>query len=398
MIDNDVDIFLGLDVGKTHHYACALNRQGDVVLARPLPNDEAKLVTLYHELQRHGRVLVVVDQPATIGALAVAVAQHLSIAVGYLPGLKMRRLADLHPGKAKTDAKDAYIIAHSALRLPQTLRALSIDEETEAALVMLTGFDLDLARQINQVANRIRGLFTQFHPALEAVIGPRLEHDAILEVLAYWPTPTQLAKAGRGRIAAKLKKHGARRHQAWADDICQALKKQHVVVTGTDAAAHVLPHLARQLIQLHEQRNDVATQVEALVADHPLCPVLTSMPGVGIKTAAIFIAETSGKHFANAAALASYAGLTPNTRQSGSSIRSETVNHAGNKRLKRALFLSAFSVMSKDPESAIYYQRKRAQGKRHNQAIIALAHRRVTVLYAMLRDGTYYQPTQPRAA
>ena len=50
------------------------------------------------------------------------------------------------------------------------------------------------------------------------------------------------------------------------------------------------------------------------------------------------------------------------------------------------------------PPSRAYYDRKRAQGKRHNQALIALARRRTDVLYAMLRDGTLYQdPTAPPA-
>lgn len=121
-------------------------------------------------------------------------------------------------------------------------------------------------------------------------------------------------------------------------------------------------------------------------------------PTLRKKTAATIIVEISGKHFASAAALASYARLTPNTRQSGRSIRSETVSHGGNKRLKRALYLSAFSVICTDSESARYYQRKRAQGKRHNQAIIALAHRRLNVMYAKLKDGTHYQPPVPQAA
>ena len=115
---------------------------------------------------------MVVDQPATIGALAVAVAQDMGITVGYLPGLSMRRIADLTPGSARTDAKDAAVIAQAARTMPHTLRAISTSDEEAAALSMLTGFDLDLARQVNQTANRIRGLYTQIHPALEAVLGP----------------------------------------------------------------------------------------------------------------------------------------------------------------------------------------------------------------------------------
>ena len=398
MITTDIEIFLGLDVGKTDHWACAVTKDGTKIWNKTLPNDEAKLTAVYQKLLAQGHVLVVVDQPATIGALAVAVAQHLGIPVAYLPGLSMRRIADMYPGTAKTDEKDAFIIADAARTMPHTLRSIQVSDEEEATLGMLTGFDLDLARQITQTSNRIRGLFTQIHPPLERVIGPWLEHDAVLEVLATWPTPAQLKHAGKARIDSKLKKQGARRHTAWASAIMDALDEQTVVVVGTDAAGLVLPHLARQMISLHAQRVDVATHLEVMVEAHPLYPVLTSMPGVAVRTAAIIIAETSGKTFASAASLSSYAGLAPNTRQSGTSIKSERVSHSGNKRLKRALFLSAFASIRFDPTSRDYYDRKRAQGKRHNQALIALAHRRLTVLFAMIRDGSLYDVPELKIA
>lgn len=50
------------------------------------------------------------------------------------------------------------------------------------------------------------------------------------------------------------------------------------------------------------------------------------------------------------------------------------------------------------PESRAYYDRKRREGKRHVAALIALARRRIDVLFAMLRDGTSYQPPTPTAA
>lgn len=101
--------------------------------------------------------------------------------------------------------------------------------------------------------------------------GPGRAHDAILEVIAAWPTPADLKRAGRTRIDAKLKAHGCRRHTTWAGQIVSALEHQTVVVAGTDAAATVLPHLARQLISLHAQRADVAAQVEALAGGPPSC-------------------------------------------------------------------------------------------------------------------------------
>ena len=100
MIENydSVDVFIGVDVGKGEHHAVALDRAGKQLFDKALPNEEAKLRDLIGQFKERGRVLFVVDQPATIGALPIAVAQAENVLVGYLPGLAMRRIADLHAG------------------------------------------------------------------------------------------------------------------------------------------------------------------------------------------------------------------------------------------------------------------------------------------------------------
>jgi transposase len=393
----NVDVFIGLDVGKGEHHAVALDRSGKKLLDRALPNDEARIREILAELEHHGRILVAVDQPATIGALPVAVAQAAGTIVGYLPGLAMRRIADLHPGEAKTDARDAFIIADAARTMPHTLRSVQLSDEQIAELSMLCGFDDDLAKQATATSNRIRGLLTQIHPALERVLGPRLDHPAVLDLLRTWPTPEALRHAGRRRIANRLAKLAPRMGERLAEDIIEALGKQTVTVVGTNAATIVLPELAGMLARIHEGRATVYVQVEALVEAHPLHPVLMSLPAVGIRTAARILTEVAGKDFPTAGHLASYAGLTPVTWRSGSSIRGDRASRRGNKVLKRTLYLSAFAAL-KDPLSRAYYDRKRAEGKRHNQALIALARRRCDTLYAMLRDGTLYQAKSPAAA
>ena len=92
-------VFVGLDAGKSDHHAVAVTAAGKTVYNKALPNDEARLRAILEELATaHGPVLIVVDQPGTIGALPVAVAQAMeSVTVAYLPGLAMRRIADLHP-------------------------------------------------------------------------------------------------------------------------------------------------------------------------------------------------------------------------------------------------------------------------------------------------------------
>jgi transposase len=396
MIQNygHVDVFIGVDVGKSEHHAFALDRTGKSLYDKALPNDEAKLRTLIRSLKTHGQVLLVVDQPETVGALPIAVAYAEGVLVGYLPGLAMRRIADLHAGEAKTDARDAAIIAEAARTLPHALRPVRLEDEQVAELSMLCGFDDDIVGQMTATSNRIRGLLMQIHPALERVLGPHLGHPAVVDLLRHYPTPAALKAAGKTRVGTRLLKLAPRMGRRLAEEIFQALSEQSVIVGGTHATGAVLPGLAEQLQTLRRHRDEIAAEVKTLVEANPLEAIITSMPGVGLRTAARVITEVSGKEFASADHLASYAGLAPVTRRSGSSIRGEHPSRRGNKALKRALFLSAFAALS-DPVSRTYYDRKIAQGKRHNQALIALARRRCDVLYAMLRDGVLYENKTP---
>ncbi|AIL35447.1 IS110 family transposase [Shigella flexneri] len=392
-----VQVFIGVDVGKDTHHAVAINRSGKRLFDKALPNDENKLRSLISDLKQHGQILLVVDQPATIGALPVAVARSEGVLVGYLPGLAMRRIADLHAGEAKTDARNAAIIAEAARTLPHALRTLKLADEQIAELSMLCGFDDDLAGGGGGTDNAGQQPYSAglLDPDTSGdrtrVLGPRLEHPAVLDLLQRYPSPEKLASLGEKKLAAQLCKLAPRLGKRLAADIAQALAEQTVVVPGTNAAAVVLPRLALQLITLRKQRDEVALEVEQRVLAHPLYPVLTSMPGVGVRTAARLLTEVACRAFASAAHLAAYAGLAPVTRRSGSSIRGEHPSRRGNKALKRALFLSAFTAL-RDPLSRAYYTRKMSQGKRHNQALIALARRRCDVLFAMMRDGTFYTP------
>ncbi|GAA2682368.1 Transposase [Actinosynnema pretiosum] len=114
--------------------------------------------------------------------------------VAYLPGLAMRRIADPYPGRAETDARDAFVIADAARGLPHTLRPVDVSDEALAELDVLVGFDDDLAGEATRIANRIRGLLTGVHPALERAIGPRIAHPAVLELLSRCGGPTGIAK------------------------------------------------------------------------------------------------------------------------------------------------------------------------------------------------------------
>lgn len=121
------------------------------------------------------------------------------------------------------------------------------------------------------------------------------------------------------------------------------------MIPGTASFGRVIAGLARQLLIARDERDSIAAQLTTRLEAHPLAEVLTSMPGVGVRTAiTVLVRGGDSTAFPTAAHLAAYAGLAPVTRRSGSSIRGESASRRGNKPLKRAPYLSAFASL-RDP-------------------------------------------------
>ena len=109
--------YLGIDVGKSSHSACALDAGGGVAFRAELANRPDDIDRL---LERAGSgALVVVDQKRNIGALVLARAHAHGNPCAYLPGYAEKQARGMFPGTAKTDAIDAEVIARTALGVPR---------------------------------------------------------------------------------------------------------------------------------------------------------------------------------------------------------------------------------------------------------------------------------------
>ena len=143
---------------------------------------------------------------------------------------------------------------------------------------------------------------------------------------------------------------------------------------------------------------DLDRRLGELLAKTPAARIVRTMPGMGVVFTAEFLAEIGDlKRFVSADALAAAAGVAPVLRASGATSYRRRARR-GNKVLKRVLYRSAFSCISHHERSEAFYRKKRAEGKGHHQAVIALARRRVNVLWAMLRDGQTYSERPSKAA
>ncbi|QYA27255.1 IS110 family transposase [Gramella sp. MT6] len=153
--------------------------------------------------------------------------------------------------------------------------------------------------------------------------------------------------------------------------------------------------LTRMLKQLEKELTQLESKLESLVSETQKDQLeqLTSIPGMGKKTAMLLIVITDGfSSFENARQLCCYSGLTPTIRQSGTSVRGRSrISKVGNRKLRNLLFLCSFTACKHNKACSELYERIVEQGKSKKLALIAVCNKLLKQAFAIAKSGTYYQ-------
>lgn len=395
---SEIRVFVGVDMAKGEHFAQAITTEGVELFSRAVRNDQAALEKMLTDATAVGPVAVVIDMTSAGAQLLLGVMAQHQVPVAYVSGLVMRRAADLYAGAAKTDPRDAWVLADYARRNPDRLQWTEISDELLVRLRVLNGHDTDLAGDANRTINRCRDALMALSPALERVLGQRLTQPGVRDLLTKWSTPTTLATAGRTKIRNAIRKRSPRLATTLTTKIMAALEAQTVTLPAETTWGEVITNLITDLERTQTRRRQLTAKIEEAFLDHPLGQVLNTLPGFGPRTGARTLAEIGNPYrFKNGSRLAAYAGLAPVNHRSGRSINRTSQHRGGNHRLKNAMFLAAFVASQHDPTAKAYYQRKRTEGKHHNAAVICVARRRCDLILAMLKNQTPYNPTHPNS-
>ncbi|MDT0399831.1 MULTISPECIES: IS110 family transposase [Streptomyces] len=392
------EIWAGVDIGKTHHHCVVINADGERLLSRRVLNDETELLQLIGDvLEISTDVLWAVDLNHGGAALLIGLLLSHGQPMAYLTGLAVHRASATYKGEGKTDAKDAFVIADQA-RVRRDLGLLRPGDEIAIDLRTLTTRRLDVVFDRTRQINRLRAQLLEIFPALERSL--ELTNKGPVMLLTGYQTPAAIRRAGAKRIETWLKNRKVRGAAALAKTAVEAAQAQLTALPGETLAAAMVVRLAKGVMSLDEEIAELDALIEAKFREHPHAEVIRSLPGMGPKLGAEFIAATGGDMdaFGSADRLAGFAGLAPRPRDSGrvsGNLRRPRRYHRG---LLRSMYLSAMVSTTTCPASKAYYQRKRSEGKGHKQALLALARRRLNVLWAMIRDGQCYQGSPPVTA
>lgn len=182
------------------------------------------------------------------------------------------------------------------------------------------------------------------------------------------------------------------------EDLQHLLVEEKNRLSAPGSSQQVKDSIQRTIAALEGEMNALQRQVKEHIEGHPLlkerCNLLTSIPGVGLDTAASLLGELSHiDTFQSARQLAAYFGLTPFQRQSGSSIRGRPrLSKAGRSRLRKLLFFPALAASRYNPLIRPFYHRLLAAGKPKMLALAASMRKLLHIVFGVLKHNTPFLP------
>jgi transposase len=295
----------------------------------------------------------------------------------------------------KTDAKDARIIADQA-RMRADLQPVRSGDQISAELRMLTSRRTDLVYDRVRAINRLRALMVEVLPGLGS--GLRLLQEGRADRGVRLPDAGGDPPDWGHSVSVLVEKRLCRGSTLLARKAVEAANAQRTALLTEAVAARLVAQLAEQIAAIDVEIARLDEQISERVDQHPDAPMLLSMPGFGpvsqrpsSPTPAVTCTHSRPSTVSRASPASPQRHATP--AGSAATTTAQTIQ----RRLMRTCYLAALASLKNSPSSRGFYERKRVEGKSHKQALIALARRRLTVLWAMLRDRTTYEEPPPPA-
>jgi transposase len=393
-------LFIGDDWAEAHHDVELQDAQGRRLARRRLPEGVAGIAGLHALIADHlgddepDTVVVGIETDRGPWVQALLAAGYQVYAVNPLSAARYRQ-RHVTSG-AKSDPGDAKVLADLVRTDRQHHRPVAGDTELAEAVKALARAHQNLIWTRHRQANQLRSTLREFYPGALAAFDEVTGRDA-LAVLQIAPTPTRGRTLSRSKIASAVRRAGRQRNiEVRAERIQAALREPQLAAAPMVEAAfgHTVTALVAVLAELSRQIDALEQELSAHFDRHPDAEILHSQPGLGPVLAARVLAEFGDDptRFADARARRNYAATSPITRASGTR-RVVLARIAANKRLRDALYLQAFTAISRSLGARAYYDAHRARGHTHHQALRALANRLVGILHGCLRHRVRYDET-----
>lgn len=402
-MNDDFQLFVGVDWASEEHEVCALDASGAQVDARPFKHSGdglAELCTWLCAKADPRSIAIAIEVPH--GAVVETLLER-GFAVFSINPKQLDRFRDRFTmAGAKDDRRDALVLGDSLRTDMHLFRRLAQQPARIIELREWSRIHDELQAERGGIVNQMRAQLARYFPAFVEVVRDPGE-DWAIALFASIPSHEAAVRAQPVRIAKLLKDHRIRR--LTAQQLLEALRATPVHSapgTGSAAAAH-LRLLGERARLLNRQLKDVRKQLQSALdqlsdgadegneLEQRDATIIQTMPGIGVIVAAALLGEAAEPlRTRDYRALRALTGVAPVTRRSGKkcTVVRRTACHP---RLRNAVYHWARVAAMHDPLSKQRYAALRSRGKTHGHALRCVADRLLAVLCAMLRNQTNFK-------
>lgn len=392
---------VGIDVAKRSHEVTIITSDDQVVIkAFSISNN----CTGYNHMMTRIRKLTCVKSQIIFAMESTA---HYWLALytrlwkdGYtvvvLNPIQTSAMREMFIRKAKTDARDSFIIAqlirfgrYSSSNIPQD-KLLALKElcRNRYYLVDLAS---DLKRKIIALLDRV---FPEFETQFDSVFC-----KSAIAVLKKYPTPQKLSNAHLAKLTEILWNASNGHFGEWKAHELKAIARSSFGIEDHEGAYSTLILLMlEQLQSLIDKANELEDRISHIFKQFD--STLTSISGIGPILGATILSEIGDiSRFSSADKLAAYIGIDPSVNQSGEFTASSThMSKRGSPYLRRAIWMASTIAVQRDPMFRAYFDKKSAEGLRYMNIIGHVTKKMTAVIFAIMRDNKVYAPVIPAAA
>ena len=384
--------FCGIDISKDSFDITVLSVNGEVKLQDKLSMDRDGFDTLLKYLSSYPKEELLVAMEAT-GIYHLPLLSFLlensfkSVVVN--PILIKSFIGSTTLRKTKNDKKDSSSIALFSLKSYQSLHLASTDAIENIRPIMRERETL--SKEVAKLKTEIKANLTQLFP--ELLKNTNIFTKSILNLLSQAPSRKAIRNLKKQKIQKILDSTSGNKVRITAKEI-HSLAKTSIAVSDK-YLEKVLSSKIRRLITIQDELSFLDKELQNSLEDTGInddIEILQSIPGVGPITSKNFMIEVSSlKKFKSVKQLCAFIGIDPSVRQSGTSINYRgKISKRGNAYLRRTIWQMAIGAIRSCDKFKSYYSKKREEGKKYKQAVIAVANKLLKIIFILLKNKTKF--------
>jgi transposase len=307
-----------------------------------------------------------------------------------LNNLKLARFKEIFPGAAKSDRIDArkglelFQLGDHLPLAKEVLQEVCATAPENEVLKRLSRRRRRLVNERVRVVNNLQADLQAVCPGLLEITG-EASNQWFLNFLLSADTLPRLARLKRSTLL-KISSVGVK-----SAAIIEGWQKRAHFSQEVRWVGEMIQEDARRCLELDEKIKELETKTAEIAKDSKIAKILRTIPGFGPVCSSELAGEIGTiERFVSEGSLSLYLGMSLLDNRSGKYQGTKAPKHV-NTRAKAAMMIGVDRHRKYVPQSQRYYEKKRSEGKKHNQAIRALGRHLCRIIYKMLKQERDYE-------